>query len=69
MGAIYLLIAIYRKYGRQNENIFYRDELGQRSERITPDEWIKRNKEHCFYLNQIGETRHEVTKRNFKRTN
>ncbi len=69
MGLIYLLITIYRKYVRPNEPIFYQMRLGQQTEWVTPDEWMKRNKEHYFYLNQIGETKNESIERYFKRTN
>ena len=69
MGLIYLMIAIYRKYARTNDQIFYQMRLGQQTEWVTPDEWMKRNKEYYFYLNQTGETKHESLERYSKRTN
>lgn len=68
MGLIYLLLAIYRKKVRPNEQLFYQVNYGQKTEWVTPDEWIRRNKEQCFYLYQLGE-RNENTQRNLGRTN
>lgn len=66
---IYLLIAIYRKNARSIYRPLYQVKIGQRTEWITPDEWLKRSKEYYFYLNQLGVMRNEIAKRNLKRTN
>ncbi len=68
-GLIYLLIAIYRKNARPIDRPLYQVKIGQRTEWITPDEWFKRNKEHYFYLNQLGVMKNEIAERNLKRTN
>jgi hypothetical protein len=68
-GLIYLLVAISRKSARLIDRPFYQVKFGQRTEWIKPDEWMQRNEEHYFYLNELGVTRNEITKRNLKRTN
>jgi malate synthase len=49
-----------------NEQKIYQVKNGNQTAWITLDELMKRNKEHHFYLNLLGEQKHESIERHFR---
>jgi len=70
MRVILWLKELFKQIANTTDETFYQVKKGtNQTEWITLDELMKRNKEHHFYQNLLGERKHENFERRFRETN
>lgn len=65
-GLVVTKAFIKKLMAKINDQNIYQVKSGNQTTWITLDELMKRNKEHHFYLNLLGEQKHESIERHFR---